>query len=83
VSRRNGVHVIDPQDGVHLLCCWDTCERPGTTLHKVRIWEGVSPASGAPVYSWKIFCTDRHRMYYVNAPKDLNNLPRGHRLSII
>jgi len=78
-----GRHVIDPHDGEHLLCCWDTCEAFGTMLHRVRIWEGIHPVTGGPIYSWKIFCTERHKMYYINGPRDHLNLPPGHRLSII
>lgn len=79
----NGRHVIDTADGDHLLCCWDECEKHGTTLHRVRIYEGIHPNTGGPIYSWKIFCTERHKMYYVNAPRNLNMLPPGHRLAII
>lgn len=88
---KNGRHVIDPADGEHLACCWDACERPGLMLYRVRIYEGVNPdvlramlAAGerhstamrtAAIYSWKVFCTERHKMFYVNAPRALNQLP--------
>lgn len=82
-GKMSGKHVIDPSDGAHLLCCWDDCERPGLTLHRVRIFEGVDPRTLAPIYTWKVFCTERHKMYYVNSPRDHKNLPPGHRLAII
>jgi hypothetical protein len=84
VGKLNGRGVFDPADDARLLCCWDTCERYGTTLHRVRIFEGRNPQAGnAPIYSWKIFCTERHKMLYVNAPRGLNKLPAGYRLSSI
>jgi hypothetical protein len=84
VGKLHGRGVFDPQDDARLLCCWDTCERYGTTLFRVRIYEGVNPAAGmAPIYSWKIFCSEGHKMYYVNAPQRLNYLPPGFRLASI
>lgn len=76
-----GRHVIDPSDGAHLDCCWEDCERQGVTLHRVRIYEGVHPETGGPVFSWKVFCTERHKMYYVNAPRAHQQLPAGFRLA--
>lgn len=75
-----GRHVVDTSDGHTLTCCWADCERAGLLLHRVRIWEGTSPLSGQPVYSWKVFCCERHKMYYVHAPRALNKLPPGYRL---
>jgi hypothetical protein len=80
--RRVGHTIISPDDGTPDLCGWDDCERPLTTLWKVRIYEGTS-RGGGPVYSWKFFCSNRHRMYYINAPRDHLRLPAGHRLSVI
>lgn len=84
VGKLNGRGVFDPSDDARLLCCWDTCEKYGVTLYRVRIFEGVNPQAGnAPIYSWKIFCSEGHKMYYVNAPRGLNNLPPGYRLARI
>jgi hypothetical protein len=81
--RRVGHSIISPDDGTRDWCAWDDCDKPLTTLWKVRIYEGINPRGGGPVYSWKYFCTNRHRMYYINAPRDHTNLPAGHRLSVI
>lgn len=84
IGKLHSRGVIDHSDGARLLCCWDDCEKYGTILHKVRIYEGINPsAGGAPIYSWKVFCTERHKMYYVNAPRGLNKLPPGYRLTVI
>lgn len=77
-----GRHVVDTSDGETLACCWSDCERAGVLLHRVRIWEGASPLSGKSVYSWKVFCSERHKMFYVNAPRSLNKLPAGCRLML-
>ena len=77
-----GRHVVDTRDGETLPCCWSDCERSGVLLHRVRIYEGVNQVTGERVYSWKVFCTERHKMFYVNAPRALNKLPPGHRLAV-
>jgi hypothetical protein len=82
--RRIGRTIINPADGTPDDCAWDDCQKPLTTLWKVRIYEGVSPQwPHGPVYSWKFFCSNRHRMYYINAPAAHRQLPAGHRLSAI
>lgn len=75
-----GRHVVDTSDGTTLDCCWSDCEKAGLTLYRVRIYEGDNPATGERIYSWKVFCTDRHKQYYINAPRSLNNLPPGMRM---
>lgn len=82
-GRRSGQPVIGTWDSEHFLCCWDVCEKQGTTLYRVRIYEGVHPQNGGPIYSWKIFCSERHKMYYTEAPRNLYNLPAGYRRSVI
>lgn len=77
-----GRHVVDTSDGETLLCCWSDCESRGVTLHRVRIYEGVNPVTLQPIYSFKVFCSDRHKQYYINAPKSLGNLPPGMRMCL-
>lgn len=75
-----GRHVVDTSDGETLLCCWGPCENRGLMLYRVRIYEGMNPHTGKPVYSWKVFCRERCKQYYINAPRSLNNLPPGMRM---
>ena len=83
-GKKIGRRIRDPADGLFDWCCWDDCEKPSTTLWRVRIWEGTDPrCGGAPIYSFKHFCSNRHRMYYINAPKNHRNLPAGHRLALL
>jgi hypothetical protein len=77
-----GRHVVDTSDGATLACCWADCERAGLLLYRVRIFEGTSPRTGENIYSWKVFCSERHKMLYVHGPRSLNRLPPGHRLAI-
>lgn len=78
---RNGHRLRNPANGLLDDCGWDDCQKPGTTLYKVRIFEGTDPRTGGPVYSWKIFCSERHRQYYVHAPRSHTKLPPGFRLA--
>lgn len=77
-----GGRVVDTRDGQTLLCCWSDCERAGLLLYRVRIYEGYNPVTLLPVYSWKVFCTERHKQFYVAAPRHLNKLPPGFRLAV-
>lgn len=82
VGKLSGRGVFDPQDDARLLCCWDDCEKYGLTLYRVRIYEGTNPSAGnAPIFSWKVFCSERHKMLYVNGPKSYGRLPAGYRLA--
>lgn len=78
-----GNYAVDLSDGHHLDCGWSDCWKRGLMLYRVRIFEGLKPEAGfAPVYSWKLFCSERHKQLYINAPRSLNKLPPGYRLAI-
>lgn len=85
LSERRVVDVqnLDRTDDNHLLCCWDDCEKYGTELHKAREFLGVDPRHGGPIFTWYVFCSERHKMFWVNAPRGLYKLPAGYRLSAI
>lgn len=67
--------------GTHIMCGWDTCERDGYENNKVVVHEG------APGYEAKdityIFCSERHRQYWLHSTVSCNNLPPGYRSSIL
>lgn len=73
--------VRDTRDGARLLCCWLDCEKYGLELFKAREYLGTE-ASG-PVYTWYVFCSERHKMYWVNSVRDHFNLPPGYKLAVI
>ena len=75
--------IIDPQDETRLLCCWNDCDRYGLELHKAREYLGIDPRTSGPIYTWYVFCTERHKMYWVNSVRDLFNLPPGYKLAVV
>lgn len=76
-------YVIDHQDDARLLCCWTECEKYGYDSHKAREYLGTDPHTGGPIYTWYVFCSERHKMFWVHSVKDLNNLPPGYKLAVI
>ena len=78
---RIGRYVInlDSGDGRKIVCGWDDCTRPGYELYKqlrhdhpvdrpcgvadVTAWRN----SGALAHVWHVFCSERHRLFFVNA----------------
>jgi hypothetical protein len=72
---------LDHGGSRHVACAWDTCELDGYDSNKVEINYG---ADGAPPHIVKhVFCSERHKMFWVNSVRDLNNLPPGYKRSFI
>lgn len=67
--------VINLSTGVHLLCCWDTCTRDGVELHKVVVRE----PTGNACY---VFCSERHRQFFIHSHRRNGTLPPGFRLAV-
>jgi hypothetical protein len=61
------------QWGVPLPCCWDECELPG--LEEVK---AVSTERRGPPLTY-IFCSDRHKLYWLFSPRGNGMLPSGDR----
>lgn len=63
-----------------LQCCWDDCETPGTTLHRTmfhdhaRGWPCEHPEAK---HLWYVFCSERHRQYFLNGHREYGKLPAG------
>lgn len=66
-------YVTDPQSGRKLLCCWDDCEALGR--NEIQATEGVE---GGRRLTY-IFCSDRHRAYWVNSHRSYGNAASGNR----
>lgn len=64
--------VYNMSTGNRLMCCWTDCDRDGTTLHEVRVREGVRRI----IY---VFCSERHRLLFAHSHRDMGNLPPGYR----
>jgi hypothetical protein len=65
----------------HVMCAWDTCEKDGFDLHQTRVNYGADGA--APHIVKHVFCTERHKMFWVNSVRNLGNLPPGYKRSFI
>jgi hypothetical protein len=72
---RVGKPVINLSTGVHLPCCWDDCTRDGVELHKTTVKEPTGNAN-------YVFCSERHRQYWINSHRNNGMLPAGYRLSV-
>lgn len=65
----------------HVMCAWDDCEKDGVELHKVRINYG-KPGYADQIVN-HVFCSDRHKQFFIHSPKSHGNLPPGYRRSTI
>lgn len=53
-----------------LPCCWDDCERPGTTLHQARMHDharGYTCTRDDAKHVIYVFCSERHRQLFLNS----------------
>lgn len=73
---RVGKPVINLSSGAHIPCGWDDCFRDGVELHKVVIREPNGRANF-------VFCSERHRQYFINSHRANGNLPAGYRSTLI
>jgi hypothetical protein len=68
-----------------LTCCWFECEKASYDLHKAVVHDHARglccdhPDARHPQYA---FCSERHKMYWVNSHRAMGNLPAGDRLRI-
>jgi hypothetical protein len=73
-------HAINLDNGGQpLVCCWDECDRLGSTLYKhtsclhdprlgcARADVGTMRDAGRTAHLEYVFCSQRHRNYWVNA----------------
>jgi hypothetical protein len=65
----------------HIMCAWDDCELQGYELNKVVI-NDAAPGY-PPRYMRFVFCTERHKYFFVHSHRDYGNLPPGYRMSTI
>lgn len=65
-----------------LKCCWDDCQEQGVTLHQARFHDH---ARGLPCdhelskHIWYVFCSERHRQFFLNSHVAYGKLPVGER----
>jgi hypothetical protein len=71
---------LDHAGDRHVMCAWDDCERDGFDLHQVRINYGKA---GTPHVVKHVFCTERHKQFFINSHRAYGVLPPGYRRSFI
>ncbi len=74
-TNPHACYVRNVVSGRILPCCWEDCERHGDARHE------VAEIDGARV-SIMIFCSARHRLFYLNSSRQLGMLPPGHSRTI-
>jgi hypothetical protein len=71
---------LDHAGDRHVMCAWDDCERDGFDLHQVRINYGKALT---PHVVKHVFCTERHKQFFINSHRQYGVLPPGYRRSFI
>jgi hypothetical protein len=75
--------VLSHDTGLWLTCCWADCEKPGLELFKVIHHEhakGIPCNHPRATHPAMVFCSERHKMLFVNGHINYGNLPAGLRL---
>jgi hypothetical protein len=65
-----------------ITCCWDECWKDGVELHKIRSHDharGLPCNHPAAKHVFFVFCSERHKMMFLNGHRDYGNLPAGYR----
>ena len=71
--------------GLWIRCTWFECERDGFELYKTIFHEHArSVPCDAPLAEHVnfVFCSERHRQYFLNSHKSMGNLPKGYAKSL-
>lgn len=69
---RKKVINLDHGGDRNVMCAWDTCEKDGYEMHKVRVRDS---APGQELkYIQYVFCCERHRDYWINSHHSYGNL---------
>jgi hypothetical protein len=70
-----------PVTGTKVFCAWDDCDRDGFELYKVVV--NYAKPGFRPYVTRYVFCSERHRLFFLNASRDFGNLPAGTRHSLL
>jgi hypothetical protein len=71
---------LDHGGSKHVTCAWDDCEKDGVDLHMVKINYGKEET---PHVVKHVFCSEKHKQYWINSTRGYGRLPPGFRRSII
>lgn len=67
--------------GTYVMCAWDTCEKDGLEMHKC-VERDNTPGYESRTISY-VFCSERHRQYFIHSTVRANDLPPGYKRSIV
>lgn len=65
---------MDQHGDRHIVCAWDDCERDGYELYKCTVNYGGTEQAQIVRY---VFCSERHRQYWIHSHRSYGNLPSG------
>lgn len=65
----------------HVMCAWDTCEKDGFENNKV-VEHQASDGSNSNDITF-VFCSERHKQYFLHSTRRAGNLPPGYRRSMV
>lgn len=71
----------NPQTGTRIFCAWDDCDRDGFELYKLVV--NYAKPGFPPYRTTYVFCSERHRLYFLNSHRDFGNLPAGTRSALL
>ena len=71
---------LDHAGDRHVMCAWDDCERDGVELHQTRVNYGTA---AQPHIVKHVFCSERHRQFWINSVAAYGKLPPGYRRSFM
>lgn len=61
--------------GTYVVCAWDECEQDGVESNKCTVNYG-KPGYPDQIVKY-VFCSERHRQYWINSHHSYGNLPSG------
>lgn len=70
-------------DGDKISCAWLDCDDDGYHFYRVRVNYGTNQTRTQPLNTWYVFCSERHRQFFINSHRDNKNLPPGYKASIL
>ena len=62
-------------------CAWDDCDRDGYELYKCTVNYG-KPGHSDHIVRY-VFCSERHRQFWIHGHRAYGKLPPGYRMSTI
>ena len=63
-----------------VMCAWDECDRDGYENHKVVVHNGKP---GYPQDVTHVFCSEKHRRFWITSMEHYGRLPDGWRTTIL